>query len=84
MYEAQNYFIFTLLQFAVICLHVPLSINIRIKIYIIIFPVVLYGCEIWSFTLMQEYQLRAFENKVLRKTFGPWTHEATKYYIRDN
>jgi hypothetical protein len=36
----------------------------KIKTYrIIILPVVLYGCETWS--------LRVFENRVLRRIFGP-------------
>ena len=35
----------------------------------IILPVVLYGCETWSLTLREEYRLRVFENKVLRKIF---------------
>jgi hypothetical protein len=33
--------------------------------------VVLYGCETWSLTLREEHRLRAFENRVLRKIFGP-------------
>ena len=48
-----------------------LSKNIRIKIYrIIILPVVLYGCEIWSLTLREERRLRVFDNRVLRRIFG--------------
>ena len=34
-------------------------------------PVVLYGCETWSLTLREEHRLRVFENRVLRRTFGP-------------
>jgi hypothetical protein len=42
------------------------------KIYkTVILPVVLYGCETWSFTLREEHRLRVFENRVLRKIFGP-------------
>jgi hypothetical protein len=42
------------------------------RIYkIIILPVVSYGCETWSLTLRKEYRLRVFENKVLRRVFGP-------------
>jgi len=49
-----------------------LSKNIKIKIYrIIILPVVLYGCETWSLTLREERRLRVFENRVLRRIFGP-------------
>jgi hypothetical protein len=32
---------------------------------------VLYGCETWSFTLREKGRLRVFENRVLRKTYGP-------------
>jgi hypothetical protein len=32
---------------------------------------VLYGCETWSFTLREEHRLRVFENRVLRRIFGP-------------
>jgi hypothetical protein len=31
----------------------------------------LYGCEIWSLTLGEEHGLRVFENRVLRRIFGP-------------
>jgi hypothetical protein len=43
----------------------------------IILPVVLYGCETWSLTLREECRLRVFENKVLRKMFGPKRDEVT-------
>jgi hypothetical protein len=33
-------------------------------------PVVLYGCETWSLTLKEEYKLRVFENKALRRILG--------------
>jgi hypothetical protein len=52
--------------------------NVKIKIYrIIIFPVVLYGCETWSLPLRRECRLRVFENKVLRRIFGPKRYEVT-------
>jgi hypothetical protein len=52
------------------------SKNLKIKIYkIVILPVVLYGCETWSLTLREEHRLRAFENRVLRKIFGPKREE---------
>ena len=55
-----------------------LSKNVKIKIYrIIILPVVLYGCETWSLTLREEGRLRVFENKVLRRIFGPRRDEVT-------
>jgi hypothetical protein len=37
----------------------------------IILPEVLYGCETWSVTLREEQRLRVFENRVLRRIFGP-------------
>ena len=43
----------------------------------IILPVVLYGCETWSLTLREERRLRVFENRVLRRVFGPKRDEVT-------
>ena len=40
-------------------------------------PVVLYGCETWSLTLREERRLRVFENRVLRRKFGPKKNETT-------
>ena len=40
-------------------------------------PVVLYGCETWSLTLREERRLRVFENRALRRTFGPKRDEVT-------
>jgi hypothetical protein len=37
----------------------------------IILPVFLYGCETWSLTLREEQRLKGFENRVLRRIFGP-------------
>jgi hypothetical protein len=49
-----------------------LSKNLKIRIYnTIIFPVVLYGCETWSRMVREEHRLRVFENRVLRRIFGP-------------
>ena len=51
---------------------------IKIKIYTtIIWPVVLYGFETWSLTLREERRLRVFENRVLRRVFGPKRDEVT-------
>jgi hypothetical protein len=50
--------------------------SLKIGIYkTVILPVVLYGCETWSQTLKEEYRLRVFENKVLRRIFGPKRNE---------
>jgi len=49
-----------------------LNKNLKIKIYrTIILPVVLYGSETWSLTLRKERRLRLFENRALRRIFGP-------------
>jgi len=41
-------------------------------------PVVLYGCGTWSLTLREERGLRVFENRVLRRIFGPQRDEVTR------
>ena len=53
-----------------------LSKNLKIKT--IILPVVLYGCETWSLTLREEHRLRVFQNRVLRRIFGPKRDEVTE------
>ena len=40
-------------------------------------PVFLYGCETWLLTLREERRLRVFENRVLRRIFGPKRDEMT-------
>jgi hypothetical protein len=55
-----------------------LSKNLKIKIHRnTILTVVLYGCETWSLTLKEERRLRVFENRVLRRIFGPKRDEVT-------
>jgi len=52
--------------------------NLKIKIYrTVILPFVLYGCETWSLILREELRLRVFENRVLRRIFGPKRDEVT-------
>ena len=49
-----------------------LSKKLKIKIYrTIILPIILYGCETWSL------KLRVFENRVLRRVFGPMRYKVT-------
>jgi hypothetical protein len=49
-----------------------ISKNLKIIIYkTVILPLVLHGCETWSLTLREEHRLRVFENRVLRRIFGP-------------
>ena len=43
----------------------------------IVLPVVLYGCETWSLILREEHRLRVFENRVLRRIFGPKRDKVT-------
>jgi len=51
-----------------------LSKNKKIKIYrTIILPVVLYKYETRSLTLREKHRLRVFENRMLRRIFGPKT-----------
>jgi hypothetical protein len=55
-----------------------LSKNVKLKIFkTMISPVVLYGCETLSLTLKKGHRLRVFENRVLRRIFGPKRDEAT-------
>jgi hypothetical protein len=55
-----------------------LSKNLKIKTYRTkILPVILYGWETWSLTLREERRLRVFENRVLRRIFGPKRDEVT-------
>jgi hypothetical protein len=55
-----------------------LSKNVKIRIYkIIILPVVLYEFKTWSLILKDKHRLRVFENRVLRRIFGPKRDEVT-------
>jgi len=45
---------------------------------IIIVPVVLYGCETWLLTWRENRRLKLFENRVLRRIFGPKRDEVTR------
>jgi hypothetical protein len=46
--------------------------DIKIRIYrTTIFPLVIYVCETWSLTLRDEHRLGVFENRGLRRMFGP-------------
>jgi hypothetical protein len=59
------------------------SKNIKVKIHsTTILPVFEYGCETWSFTLREEHRVRVFENRVLRRIFGPKRGEVTGEWRR--
>jgi hypothetical protein len=64
--------IFTLLLTGMPRFKKPISQNI-------ILPFVLYGCETWSLTLREEHRLRVFENRVLRRIFGPKRDDVTQW-----
>jgi hypothetical protein len=52
--------------------------NLKIRICkTLILPVVLYGCETRSQTLREEHRLGVFENRVLKRIFGPKRDEMT-------
>jgi hypothetical protein len=36
-----------------------------------ILPVVLYGCESWSLRAREEHKMWVFQNRMLRRIFGP-------------
>jgi hypothetical protein len=38
----------------------------------------MYGCETWSPKLREEHRLRVFENRILRRIFGPKRDEVTR------
>jgi hypothetical protein len=40
-------------------------------------PVVVYGFETWSLTSREEHRLRVFENRLMRRIFGPKRDEVT-------
>jgi hypothetical protein len=53
--------------------------NVNIGVYkTIILPVALYGCEAWSLTLREQHRLRVFNNRVLRRIFGPKGDKVTR------
>jgi hypothetical protein len=53
-----------------------LSKNFEMKIHeTVILPIVLHGCGTWFLTLREEHRLRVFENRMLRRMFGPKREE---------
>jgi hypothetical protein len=59
-----------------------LSKNTKINIYRTVILSVLYGYETWSVTLREEHRLRVFENRLLRRIFGPKRDEVTGEWRR--
>jgi len=61
----------------------PCTPKIYIYIYrTIVLPIVLYGCETWSLKLGEDCRLRVFENRVLRRIFGPKKDEVTGKWMK--
>jgi hypothetical protein len=66
-------------KFSIVYQQILLSKNLKITIYrTIILPVVLCGCDTWLLTLRDEHRLRVFQNRVLRRIFGPKRDEVTR------
>jgi hypothetical protein len=55
-----------------------MSKNVKIRIAkTIILHIILNGCETWSLTLREDHRPGVFENRVLRRIFGPKRDEVT-------
>jgi hypothetical protein len=73
-----------IIQSKTFCLPISHKEN-NIKIHkTVILPVVMYGCETWSLTLGEIHRLRVFENRVLRRIFGPKREEDGSWRILHN
>jgi hypothetical protein len=60
-----------------------LSKNLRLKVHkTIILLIVLYGCETSSLTQGEEHRLRVFENRMVRRIFGPKREEVAEGWGR--
>jgi hypothetical protein len=71
--------ILTYLVTGSLCVNISLA---KIGVYRTIILPVLYGCETWSLTLREEEGLRVFENRVLRRVFGPKRDDVTGEWRR--
>jgi hypothetical protein len=69
------------IRFSLLSSHL-LARNVKVKIYKTIILPVLYGCETWSLMLREEHRLRVFENRVLRRIFGPKRDEVTGEWMK--
>jgi hypothetical protein len=62
------------------------NVLVHLKIHkTAILPVLSYGCKTWCLTLREQRRLRVFENRALRRIFGPKMDKVTgewrKLYI---
>jgi hypothetical protein len=56
---------------------IPARLKVRL-IQAFVFPVVMYGCEVWSLSKNENCKLRAFETKVYRRALGIHYGESVK------
>ncbi|KAL4083745.1 hypothetical protein QTP88_029061 [Uroleucon formosanum] len=62
-----------------------LSRRSKITLYeVLIRPIVLYACETWATTEMDENKLGVFERKILRKIYGPKKNDVGEFEVRTN
>jgi hypothetical protein len=65
-----------IIQSKIFCLPFSYIKKLNINIYkSVILPVLVYGFETWCLTLREEHRLRVFQNRVLRRIFGPKREE---------
>jgi hypothetical protein len=65
-----------------VCLPVFSLKTWRLNYKTIILHVVLYEHETWSLTLREEHRLRVFENRMLKRIFGPRKEEVAGCWRR--
>jgi hypothetical protein len=68
---------YTWQQILLLCCPVEILIHLFSQFCELSVSVILYGCEKWPPTLREEHRLRVFENRVLRRIFGPKRDEET-------
>jgi hypothetical protein len=51
--------------------------SVILLLFFLLIYLFIYGCETWSLTFREEYGLRVFGNRVLRRIFGPKGEEVT-------
>jgi hypothetical protein len=69
------------IQFSPLSSH-HFSKNLKIKISRTTISSVFYGCEAWCLTLRDESSLRIFDNRVLKRIFGPKREEVAGGWTR--
>jgi len=78
MLHAIDYFLCNFQNILLTQTHTSVKFNALALKRIIILPIALYGCETWSLTLREEHRLRVFENRVVRRIFGPKRDEVMR------